>query len=143
MFKPMRKVLGRDGRVTGSGSKMNNQLLQRALPFGLLELDATGTVIRYSPAAAQNLSPRAGDILGRDFIKEVAPIEQVQDFRERFHGFMMHGEATHKFSTTFPLDGGSVKVQILLAHITEKSEHGRQRLAPVRIMPEIASAIVQ
>ena len=139
----MRKVLGRDGRVTGSGSKMNNQLLQRALPFGLLELDATGTLIRYSPAAAQNLSPRAQDILGRNFFNEVAPMEQVQDFRERFHGFMMHGEATHKFSTTFPLDSSLVKVQILLAHITETSEHGRQHLALVRIMPETTSAIVQ
>ena len=143
MFKPMRKVLGHDGRVTGIGSKMNNQLLHRAIPFGLLELDATGTVIHYSPAAAQNLSPPAQDILGRNFFNEVAPIEQVQDFRERFHGFMMHGEATHKFSTTFPLDGGSVKVQILLAHVTENSTYGRQRLALVRIMPETTSAIVQ
>jgi hypothetical protein len=31
---------------------------------------------------------------------------------------------------------GPVKVQILLAQIVEKSEHGVERLALVRLMPE-------
>ena len=107
------------------------------LPFGLLELDASGTVIRYSPAAEQNTVALAKDVLGRNFFKELAPIEQVSDFQSRFRVFMTNGESIQRFTSVFSSEQGQIKVQILLARITETSEHGRERLALVRIMPEM------
>jgi photoactive yellow protein len=110
------------------------------LPFGLLELDARGTVIRFSPAAEQNSPVQARDVLGRNFFREIAPFEQVSDFQSRFQVFMASGESVQRFTSSFPSDKGQIKVQILLARITEKSEQGRERLALVRIMPETNQA---
>ncbi|HEY0006951.1 MAG TPA: PAS domain-containing protein [Pyrinomonadaceae bacterium] len=109
-------------------------------PFGLLELDARGTVIRYSPASEQNPNVKALDVLGRDFFKDVVPVEQVGEFQNRFQTFMAQGDSIQRFTSTFPSESGQIKVQILLARITEKTEAGRERLALVRIMPEQPNA---
>jgi photoactive yellow protein len=106
------------------------------LPFGLFELDAAGMVVRYSPASEDAPAFAARDIWGRNFFSEIAPVEQVVGFRLRFHSFMASGEAVERFTTTFAHGQQNVKVQIMMAHITEKSEDGRRRLALVRIMPE-------
>ena len=105
------------------------------IPFGLFELDATGIVIRYSPAAERNINPLRQDILGRNFFTDIAPVEQVKEFRERFQVFMEHGESVQKFTFTFSLEHGQIRVQILLARITEQTEQGRKRLALVHIRP--------
>lgn len=106
------------------------------LPFGLFELDAQGTVTRYSPASETAPVFEARDIWGRNFFTEIAPVEQVVGFRLRFHSFMADGQAVERFTTTFTHGEQTIKVQIMLAHITEKSDEGRKRLALVRIMPE-------
>jgi photoactive yellow protein len=112
------------------------------LPFGMLELDASGTVIRYSPASEAHSEVAAKDVIGLNFFKEVAPVEQVSDFQSRFKVFMANGESIQRFTSIFSFEEGQVKVQILLARITEKSEKGRERLALVRIMPETNYASV-
>jgi photoactive yellow protein len=106
------------------------------LPFGLFELDAAGTVIRYSPASESAPAVEANTVWGRNFFTDIAPVEQVVGFRLRFHSFMASGQAIERFTTTFAHGQQNIKVQIMLAHITEKSEDGRRRLALVRIMPE-------
>lgn len=106
------------------------------LPYGLFELDPDGTVVRYSPASESAPAVEARDIWGRNFFTDIAPVEQVVGFRLRFHSFMASGQAVERFATTFAHGQQTVKVQIMMAHITEKSEDGRRRLALVRIMPE-------
>lgn len=110
--------------------------LSHTLPFGLLELDAAGTVIRYSPAAEDNSPVPSQEILGRNFFTEVAPCEQVNEIRSRFLAFMAFGDAVQKFSITCPGEEESIKIQIMLARVTEMMQEGRERLALVRIMPE-------
>jgi photoactive yellow protein len=109
--------------------------LSHTLPFGLLELDAAGTVIRYSPAAEQNAPAHSQDIVGRNFFTEVAPCEQVNEVKSRFLAFMAFGDAVQKFSITCPGEDESVKIQIMLARVTELLDERRERLALVRIMP--------
>ncbi|HWS99099.1 MAG TPA: PAS domain-containing protein [Pyrinomonadaceae bacterium] len=104
------------------------------LPFGLLELDAAGEVIRYSPAAEERSDVQAADILGRQFFKEVVRDKKVKDFEARFQLFMKQGQTVDRFSASFPSEAGEVSVQFLLARLNKKvsrSEH----LALVRIMP--------
>lgn len=115
---------------------MNTQASLNALPFGLLELDAVGTVVRYSPAFEQNPIVKSDDVLGRNFFTEVLPAPEIKDHQARFRLFMAQGQTRDQFSTTFSSEEGQIKVQILLARITEKSEQGSERLALVRIMPE-------
>ena len=106
------------------------------LPFGLLELDAEGAVIRYSPASEQHSDVEAGNVLGRHFFREVIPNGQLREFQARFQLFMAHGQTVDRFSTSFASAEGLIKVQILLARITAQSTKGQDRLALVRLMPE-------
>jgi photoactive yellow protein len=105
------------------------------IPFGLFELDSEGIVIRYSPSAERNVQELQQNVVGRNFFTEIAPVEQIKDFLDRFQVFMAHGEAVRKFTSTFSSNHCQIKVQILLARITEQSEHGRKRLALVHIRP--------
>lgn len=119
---------------------MNTQSSHTELPYGLLELDSTGLVLRYAPAFEQNPKVKTDDILGHNFFTEVVPAAEVKDCQARFRLFMEQGQAVDKFTTTFPSDQGSVKVQIVLARILERTKGRVEHLALVRIMPEEASA---
>lgn len=105
------------------------------LPFGLLELDAAGEVIRYSPASEQRPDVQAKDILGRQFFKEVVSDKKVKDFEPRFQLFMKQGQTVDRFSASFPSEAGEIKVQFLLARLDRKGSKGSEHLALVRIMP--------
>lgn len=111
--------------------------LSPTLPLGLLELDAAGNIIRYSPAAEQHSPIHPRDVLGRNFFTEVAPCDEVTEVRGRFLNFMAFGDAVQKFSIICPQKPQNIKVQIMLARMSERLEQGRERLALVRIMPEI------
>ena len=87
-------------------------------------------MIRYSPPAEDEPTARRGDVLGRDFFSEVMPAGRLQESQTRFQVFMAHGHTTDRFSTTFPHDGETIKVQFALATISERA--GRERLALVR-----------
>jgi photoactive yellow protein len=111
------------------------ETIPHTFPFGLLELDAAGTVVRYSPAEQKsNVQPQ--DILGRNFFTEVAPCAQVNEVKSRFLSFMAYGDAVQKFSITCPHEEKSIRIQIMMARVTEILGDGRERLALVRIMPE-------
>ncbi len=55
-----------------------------ALPYGMIQLDSRGVVLRYSSAEARLSGLDAGDTVGRDFFREVAPCTQVAEFYGRF-----------------------------------------------------------
>src|SRR5215217_3814743 len=113
-----------------------NESSHNGLPFGLLELDSRGAVIRYSPASERRQDVQARDILGRHFFTEVVTDEHVRDFQARFQLFMSRGQTIDRFSTSFDSEEGEVKVQFLLARVEEGSEAESDHLALVRIMPE-------
>jgi photoactive yellow protein len=115
---------------------MNSQAAMGGLPFGLLELDSTGVVIRYSPAFEQDPKVKQGDVLGRNFFTEVIPAPEIKDHQARFRLFMAQGQTRDQFSATLPSEEGQIRVQVLLARITERSDRGSERLALVRVMPE-------
>jgi photoactive yellow protein len=96
----------------------------------------SGDVIRYSPASEQDSGVKAQDVLGRHFFTEVVPNAPVKNFQARFQLFMAHGQTVDRFSASFDSEGEQIKVQILLARISEKTVQGSKRLALVRIMPE-------
>lgn len=105
----------------------------KVLPFGLLELDSKGIVIGFSPVAERYSEIRAGDVVGRDFFKEVLPASQPKEIEEQFHSFMERGDSVERFVYSFLSAQGVVSVQIALACLPEKE---RTRLAIVRLMPE-------
>ena len=115
---------------------MTVQLSSLLLPLGLLELDPQGVVVRYAAPAEERSTALAKDIVGRDFFSEIVPAGRVAEFRARFRAFMEGGRSVEKFTARVPEDGQSLKVQIVMAHVSEKTAGVRRRLALVRIMPE-------
>ncbi|HVF51687.1 MAG TPA: hypothetical protein VNA19_16500 [Pyrinomonadaceae bacterium] len=116
-----------------------NQMMSYAtIPFGLLELDAAGNVINYSPAKEQNPTIEKGDIVGRNFFKDVVPVTEVGEFKSRFLAFMAYGDSVQRFTIRFPFERETIKVQIILARMSERSDLGHERLALVRLMPDAA-----
>src|SRR5918912_2136673 len=113
---------------------MNNATLS-TIPFGLFELDSAGTVIHYSAATEKERDASADDIVGRDFFREIAPAPELKELKSRFLRFMTFGDAVERFSSSFPLEGDIIKVQIALARVTEHENGDERRLALVRIMP--------
>jgi photoactive yellow protein len=109
---------------------------QTKFPFGLLELDTEGAVIRYSPAPEQHSDIGASDVLGRHFFEEIMPDQQLKELQMRFQLFMAHGQTIDRFSTSFSSAEGQINVQVLLARITIQTENRGERLALVRLMPE-------
>jgi photoactive yellow protein len=106
------------------------------IPFGMFELNATGTIIHYSPANEERRQELAGKVVGRNFFDDFFYTSQVENLKSRFHAFMAHGTSVDRFTTTFPYHQESVKIQVVMAHLSEKTENGRERFALIRLMPE-------
>jgi photoactive yellow protein len=68
-----------------------------ALPFGMMQLDEAGTILRYSVAETRLSGLTADECVGRSFFDEVAPCTHVAEFYGRF----VEGVAAAKLDVTF------------------------------------------
>ncbi len=112
---------------------MSSNSSLKELPFGLLELDRQGKVIRLSPAAERYSTILLQDVLGRDFFKEILSFASCQEYEARFHAFMNSGASVDRFSFTLSSAQGNISVQVALAFLPDK---GQPPFAIVRLMPE-------
>ena len=107
-------------------------------PFGLLELDSAGKVVRYSPAFEESdvAAPSRQEVIGHNFFEEIAPVEEVQDLKGRFLAFMAFGDSVVRFNVRFTYKNFVVEGRILLARHRDHADVGGARLALVRLMPD-------
>ncbi len=104
-----------------------------ALPFGLLELDRDGTVVKYNAAEEVLSGCRRDDVLGRKFFTEVAPCTRVQEFEGVLQEMLARGEdARHAFDFVFKFAGGDRFVHVVLCY-----EASRERAL---ILVQVATA---
>ena len=106
-------------------------------PFGLLELDGAGTVVRFTPASGEGAAdgqPR--EVVGHDFFEDIAPVEELRRLKGRFLAFMAFGDTDQRLDVTFPYRGFIVSAHILLTRLADRAELGGTRLALVRFMPD-------
>ncbi len=68
-----------------------------ALPYGMIQLDSRGVVLRYSQAEARLSGRTAADVVGRHFFDEVAPCTRVREF----HGRFVDGVRAQQLDTVF------------------------------------------
>ena len=55
-----------------------------ALPYGMIQLDSRGVILRYSQAESRLTGLTADECVGRHFFDEVAPCTHVGEFYGRF-----------------------------------------------------------
>jgi photoactive yellow protein len=113
---------------------VENGKTYHALPFGWIELDAAGIVTRYSPAGegktATNASP---NLVGCNLFRDIAPIAEVKEFRDRFQVFVKSPLPTEVFKLTFNDCDNCINARIMLAQISEHHQSQRYKLFLVRV----------
>src|SRR5215213_10459328 len=109
------------GRVRRAAAAKPDLAPSRKL-YGLIEIDAAGTVLytRFEGDGASHFSAR--DFAGRNFYTEVVPFGDVAEFRQRLDDFRRGPLTVHSMDFTCEYGDGPLAVRVLLARIRERSE---------------------
>lgn len=70
------------------------------LPFGVIQLNPAGRVLRYNRAEAELAGMEPDRVIGRSFFTEIAPCTRVQ----RFYGAFLEGVAAGALDEIFPYE---------------------------------------
>ncbi|MDX6693482.1 MAG: hypothetical protein QOF02_1085 [Blastocatellia bacterium] len=112
---------------------MSASLLDQQKLFGLFELDTAGTVL-YSRIelddGGDGITP---DVAGRNFFNDIAPLENVEEFRRRISDFTRSEAQADSFHLSCRLSDGPLPVKVLLARICERSNGTRTKSILVHI----------
>lgn len=106
---------------------MSNVILSQQKLYGLLELDAAGTVLYSMLEADGNLDGSAADVAGYNFYSEVALFRNVDEFHQRLDAFNRSGEQANSFVFNCDYEDGAVSIRVLLARIREPTNDGRTK----------------
>lgn len=92
-------------------AKMDNAQLNK-LAFGAVEVDATGTILKYNAAegAITGRDPKA--VIGKNFFKEVAPCTNRPEFKGVFDAGVKEGKFSKLFEYVFDNKMNPTKVQV-------------------------------
>jgi hypothetical protein len=101
--------------------------------FGLFELDPSGTVLysRIEPEAKSDGLPP--DVAGRNFYEEVAPFENVEEFRRRVSEFASGASPADNFYFNCLYGDSAQPVKVLLARVRERTSQSRTKSVLVHI----------
>ncbi|GAC1576077.1 MAG: hypothetical protein NVS3B7_08860 [Candidatus Elarobacter sp.] len=84
-----------------------------ALPFGLIGVDAAGTIEQYNAYESRMARLAKERVIGRNFFTDVAPCTAVKEFQGRFERFAAEsGDGAESFDFTFRFPFGSQIVNI-------------------------------
>ena len=102
--------------------------------FGLVELDAAGTVL-YTRFEADGALPdgRAPSYTGLNFYTEVAPFRNVTEFRQQVDSFGRGSQPALSLDFICDYEDGPVHVRVLLARIRERAQGDATRSVLVHI----------
>ena len=105
-------------------------------PFGLLELNGAGTIVRFTPAHREGAAggqPR--EVVGHNFFEDIAPVEELRRLKGRFLAFMAFGDSAQSLDFRFAYEDSVVAAHIMLTRLADRAELGSARVALVRLMP--------
>jgi hypothetical protein len=97
--------------------------------LGLVELDRAGNVLY----AKLERDQKRRDLNGLNFFSDVAPFNNVEEFRRRLDSFANGHELAQSFNFTCDFDDGSVPVKVLVARISERDNRGQVKSILVHI----------
>jgi photoactive yellow protein len=88
------------------------------LPYGMIQLDRDGRILRYNRAEGELTGRSAAEQLGKHFFDEVAPCTKVREFHGRFVEGMKRKRLDTTFQFTFALARGPRAVNIRMYYST-------------------------
>jgi photoactive yellow protein len=84
-----------------------------ALPFGLISVDADGTIEQYNAYESRLSRLSKERVIGRNFFRDVAPCTAVKEFQGRFERFAAEpGSGAESFDFVFPFAFGRQFVNV-------------------------------
>lgn len=115
---------------------MSVSLLTAQQLLGLFELDALGKVLYYRTDS----SDTAPDMTGHNFYDELAPFENVEDFRRCVTDFTRSEKAADSFDFNCHYRGSDHPVRVLLARICERVNLNHTKSVLVHIRRGVSSS---
>jgi hypothetical protein len=113
---------------------MNTLALTSRNIFGLLELDAAGTVLYSRVDRDGDSDAIAPEVVGSNFFTEVASFENVEEFRQQIKEFTLKDIPADSFTFTCQFgDGEEVLVRVLVARMREQTDGSRTKSTLVHI----------
>lgn len=82
------------------------------LPFGVIQINAGGTVLRYNTFESRLSHLAAEYVIGKNFFAEIAPCTKVANFYGRFEKARALGVVDEQFEFVFPFPHGHREVII-------------------------------
>ncbi len=101
--------------------------------LGLFELDDAGRILYYRMDSADASPETSPDMTGHNFYDEVAPFENVEEFRRCVTDFRRGGKAADSFNFECHCDGSDHPVRVLLARIRERVDQNNTKSVLVHI----------
>jgi photoactive yellow protein len=87
--------------------------------FGLFQLDDAGTVLYYRTDSGEELTGTSPNTEGHNFYDEVAPFENVEEFRQRVSRFTTGEKLADSFNFDCQYQDSALLVKVLMARIRE------------------------
>jgi hypothetical protein len=112
---------------------MSASLLIGQALLGLFELDNNGKVLYCRMDSGGTLS----DMTGHNFYEEIAPFENVKEFRRCVTDFTRGTKAADSFDFDCRYDGCDHPVRVLLARICEQVNRKNTKSVLVHIRPGV------
>jgi photoactive yellow protein len=86
-----------------------------ALPYGVIQLDADGVVLRYNASEARLSGLNKRKVVGKNFFTQIAPCTDMQEFHGQFSKGIAAGElhCTFRFHFAFKKNPRDVSVTLL------------------------------
>jgi photoactive yellow protein len=108
------------------------------LPYGMIQLDASGRVLNYNAIESKLASLSKEDAIGKQFFTEIAPCTRVQEFYGRFkEGVIREAlDTSFRFHFAFKQNPRDVTVRLLYSRRTRTvwvliSDHDGKPLSPL------------
>jgi len=89
------------------------------LPYGAIELDASGKILEFNRAEEELSDHHAQDVIGRNFFTEIAPCSDVRQFKGRFTEFLNSNRPTEVFSFTYQFPDRPVQVELVFVRVNQ------------------------
>lgn len=93
------------------------------LPFGAMQLDVNGTVVKYNRIEERLANRKREDVIGLNFFDQVAPCTRVRQFMGTFASGVSLKQLNEVFDFVFMFPTGAREVRIRMIY-SEQSKPG-------------------
>lgn len=83
-----------------------------ALPFGAIQLDRSGKILRYNKSEGLISGRTPEQVIGRNFFNEIAPCAKGRALQKAFYEAVSHGQVNRVMDYTFDYKMAPTKVKI-------------------------------